>query len=159
MRGAVYVRAGTQPCDFDHMQSAESASKIRLKIMCGRSRLVALTLALTMLALPAAALSSCRLLSAGTSDSHPCCPTLHGKAPLSSLREAPMDEPCCQVSNSKPEQQSSLPSPSSNGVEVTPAAGTSSVEGPATTGYPNFADLLFRPPTSSPQAVLCTFLI
>jgi hypothetical protein len=141
------------------MQNGESASRINLKLMCGRSRLVALTLAINMLALPAAALSSCRLLSVGTSDSHPCCPTVHGGAAITSLHQAPMEEPCCQVSSSKPEQQSSLPAPSSRGVKVTPAVGTSSVEGPATTEHRSFAELLFRPLSSSRQAVLCTFLI
>jgi hypothetical protein len=153
------VRAGTPTCDFDHMQNSESASRINLKLMCGRTRLVALTLAITMLALPVAALSSCRLLSAGTSDSHPCCPTVRGGAPITSLHQAPMEEPCCQVSSSKPEQQSGLATPTNNALEVIPAATSSSVEVPSVVFRTHLVELLFRPPSAFPQAVLCTFLI
>jgi hypothetical protein len=129
----------------------------RLMIRC--NKLVALVLAIAMFVVPAAALSSCGLLMASMSESNPCCPMMHGKPSPASIRQGPMGESCCQVSSSKPEQQSSLPTQTSNSLEVIPAAPASSVDAPYVALHSRFAELLFRPPSASPQAVLCTFLI
>lgn len=127
--------------------------------MTGHSKLVALALAIILLALPAAALSSCWLHMAGTEKCNPDCPMMKAHLSPVSIHQAPMGNSCCQISSGKPVQPSGPPAPTNVSIRVSPAANASVPNVVSVAVRAFLPDLLPRISGSSLQAALCTFVI
>ena len=125
---------------------------------------VALALAITLLAAPAAALSEC--WTSSDEVQHGCppgCPMMammNAHQTPDTVQAVPSGTTCCEVSSGKPTPITQLQVPTSGSrAAVTPAVSSDAFTAapvPASTHPPGPTPAL---PPSSPQAVLCTFLI
>jgi hypothetical protein len=126
--------------------------------MALRSKLVA-ALAITLLALPTAALASCWLHKPGIGEHATDCQMMGERTVLASIKNVVPDAPCCELSSGKPVPASVVPVPSTIADGVTPLASvpTTVVNAPTVDTYPILPPI--RPSGPALQAFLCVFLI
>jgi len=152
------VRALTCQCDLHHRHSVHGSDKLQLKIMTLRSKVAAMTLAITILMLPSAALATCW--------SHPAvgkrsneCQMMAGRLPADSIQEAPAPTSCCELSSGTPVPASAAQAPSGILHGTTPTLVVSRVDVPSAMAEAATAEPIVRASGPDLQAILCTFLI
>ena len=124
-----------------------------------RSKLVALTLAVMLLALEATALSPCLLHMPATKKDVPHCHMMSAHASPVSVQEAPARASCCDMSAGKPTPVSLPPVPNDSVIGVAPTLTVSALDVPLITVAVEPTEPSARASGSAPQALLCTFLI
>jgi hypothetical protein len=140
---------------------------VRITSKAGLKRIfqfVALALAVALLAVPAAALSSCWTSSDesqhGCDPDRPMMATMNAHHAGSTVQAVQSGTSCCDISSGKPNPSTQLQVPTdSSRTAVTPpqSSGTfAAVTVPARSDSP---PSILPLPAASPQAVLCTFLI
>jgi hypothetical protein len=124
-----------------------------------RSKLAAVTLAITLLVLPAAALATCWSDAPANGGRAPDCQMMNAHFGLASLQNASPGAACCELSSGKPVPASLVQAPSRTADGVTPASSCSSVDVPSTTAGAATKRPLIRASGPSLQAMFCVFLI
>ena len=124
-----------------------------------RSKLVAATLAATLMVLPGAAVVSCWFHRPASAIRATDCQMMSKHRGLVSIQNALPGAACCELSSGKSAPTSAAQEPSRNTEQATPASTVSIVDVPSIAVETGWT----RPPvrTSGParQAILCVFLI
>jgi hypothetical protein len=124
-----------------------------------RSKLAAVTLAITLMVLPAAALATCWSHAPANGDRAADCQMMSSHPGLASFQNARPGAACCELSSGKPVPASVAQAPSRAADGVTPASTFSSVDVPSTTAGAAPKKPLIRAAGPSLQAMFCIFLI
>ena len=152
------VTTPTAGCDLHHRQRAEWPSSILYKNMTLRFKLVATALAVTLLAMPMSALTSCWWHMGAAEKCKPHCPMMSGHEPSVTIQETPGNSSCCQMSAAKP-TPASIPKAPTGSAGVTPSLTVSTLNAPVAQIQTSPPDPLARASCPSLQSVFCTFLI
>jgi hypothetical protein len=128
--------------------------------MTWRFKLVAAALAVTLLAMPMSALTSCWWHMSAAEKCTPHCPMMSGHDPSVTIQAAPANGSCCQVSAAKP-TPASVPQvpPGSGALGLTPTLSVSTLDAPVALTQTSPPDPLARTSCPTLQSVFCTFLI
>ena len=152
------VRRLTYQCDFHHRPPETGPGRIQIKIMTLRSKVAAMTLAVTILIVPSAALATCwsHQPSIGKGSSE-CQMTRHIAA--ESIQQATAPTLCCELSSGTPVPASVAQAPSGIVDGITPTLVIPSVDVPSVMAEALPMEPIVRASGSALQAILCTFLI
>lgn len=125
---------------------------------------VAVALTLALLAAPAMALAMCARMSAA--ERCPSMPAEHcancpESAASTSMEQqpVPMNGPCCALSPARPAPRTDLQGATVLHASVAPMKTLAGVAPALPAPPPGSREAVLLPPSHSPQAVLCTFLI
>lgn len=156
-----YRRLGvsTSGCDLGHSQCGQASVVSLLRTMTWRFKIVAFALAITLLAMPMSALTSCWWHMSATEKCTPHCPMMSGHEPSTTIQEAPSNGSCCQVSAAKLPPASMPQAPSASGSRLAPTFIALALDIPAVLTKAEPPDPLARALRPSSQSVFCTFLI
>ena len=150
----------TYGCDSRHRYSGQRPVVCLTKHMTWRFKLVAAALAVTTLAMPMSAMTSCWWHMSAAEKCKPHCPMMSGHEPSPSIQEVPGNGSCCQVSAAKPTPASVPQAPTGSGpLGVAPSLNVSTLDAPIAPIETSPPDPLARASCPSLQSVFCTFLI
>src|SRR5450631_1755003 len=120
---------------------------------------VAAVLAITLLALPTAALAACFLHRPATEQHATDCQMISTHLHLASIQRTLRDAPCCELSSGKPLPASVVRGPSTIADGVTPTSTVAIVDVPSLEAEATPIRPPVRPSGPALQAILCVFLI
>jgi hypothetical protein len=149
----------TRRCDHHHSPSRAGSGRIQVKFMALPSKLAAVTLAITLMVLPAAALATCWSHAPANGGRARDCQMMSTRPGLASLQNARPGAACCELSSGRPVPASLAQIPSRTVDGMTPASSFSRADVPSVAAGTAPKIPLIRASGPSLQAVFCVFLI